>query len=514
MNDQELAPIDSGPHGALHLREDEFGSSQTRRTEGSRQLGVGGILLMVVAAAAPLGFVAATIPVIMAVSQSVATPQYFIIAMVILLLFAVGFTAMSPHVRNAGAFYSYVQAGLGRVTGLGAATLAIGSYGLLLLAVNAYFGVTMNNLVVRYSAVELPWWLYSLAALGVVAFLAYRDIEVSSRVLGFLLAAETLVVVVLDVGIVISGGEAGLTAQPFSPTELGIGAPALGLMFAFFGFIGFEATAVFRNEAKSPDRTIPRATFVAIIGIGIFYALSSWAVIVGSGVDNAVGDASTSPSTLVIDLAATYVSPVVADVMQVLLVTSVFACVLSFHNVITRYEGALAQKGVLPRWLGQINLRHNAPSRASLVLSAVTLVVTLLLIVAGPDPIALYTWLSGAATLGIVALMALTSTAVIVYFRRSRTDSRPWQTVIAPTGALIGLLIILALVVSNFTLLTGDSVSAGVLGTLIVVTFGVGIVTALIIKVRRPNTFAALGDDSSTAETETTLPLSALSAKD
>ena len=39
------------------------------------------------------------------------------------------------------------------------------------------------------------------------------------------------------------------------------GAPGIALIFALAGYIGFEATAVFRDEARDPARTIPRATY-------------------------------------------------------------------------------------------------------------------------------------------------------------------------------------------------------------------------------------------------------------
>jgi len=53
------------------------------------------------------------------------------------------------------------------------------------------------------------------------------------------------------------------------------------------------------------------------------------------------------------DLAARYVGPVAADAMRILLVTSVLAGVLSFHNVITRYQFTLGNAGVLPDGLGR-----------------------------------------------------------------------------------------------------------------------------------------------------------------
>ena len=49
-------------------------------------------------------------------------------ATIILLLFSVGFTAMTPHVQEAGAFFSYVRAALGFPVGIGVAFVAVVSY--------------------------------------------------------------------------------------------------------------------------------------------------------------------------------------------------------------------------------------------------------------------------------------------------------------------------------------------------------------------------------------------------
>ena len=48
----------------------------------------------------------------------------------------------------------------------------------------------------------------------------------------------------------------------------------IAVLFALTGFIGFEATAVFRDEARDPERTIPRATYAAVLIIGAFYAVT------------------------------------------------------------------------------------------------------------------------------------------------------------------------------------------------------------------------------------------------
>ncbi|CAN5861216.1 APC family permease [soil metagenome] len=484
QNPPSFEPVDAGPHSPI--AETHAGLH--------RNLGVGSIAFMALAGAAPLGAVIAAFPIVIAVSQSPAIPLFFVLATVILAIFSAGFTRMARYVTNAGAFYSYVQAGLGRVTGTGAATFAVGTYVMLSLALVAYIGVATSDAIAHFGGPSTPWWLWTALWILITAVLGYRDIELSAKVLGVVLVIEILVVVIIDVAILARGGAEGVTASSLDPGLLTEGFPSLGLMFAFFSFVGFEATAVFRTEARDPERTIPRATYVAVVGVGLFYAFSAWAITVGVGTDSIVGAATDDPTGLVLGLAQTFVSPVMQDLMQVLLLTSVFACVLTFHNVLTRYVYTMGGKGILPTSLGAIDTKHRAPSRASLTVSVAIAVLMLAVLVAGLDPVAeVYTWLSGAATLGVIVLMALTSLAVLVFFR-SRPDARGglWSSTVAPAIALVSLGVVTYLVVKNFSALVPSPTVANVLLVVLVATFGVGAVVALTFRARRPQAYAAL----------------------
>lgn len=476
-----------------HVHPDAEGVPPDTHAALNRGLGVFSVVLMVVAAAAPLGTVAGLLPVLIATSGSPGAPLFFLIAAVILWLFAVGFTAMTKYIPNAGAFYSYIQAGLGRHLGTASAALALGSYTVLLIAVNAYVGVAASNVINTLFGVEPQWWICALVSLLITGLLGYRDIELSSKVLGVLLVLETLVIVVVAVAIIAKGGADGLNAEPFAPSNLTVGTPSIGLMFAIFSFIGFEATAVFRHEAKDPDRTIPRSTYIAVGFIGIFYAVSSWAFIMGVGVDNTVALATDDPEGFSLNLGTTYVAPIVTTVMESLLLTSLFAVVLAFHNVVTRYQYTLGTRGLLPRQLAVVSTKHKAPSASSLVASIISFAATVLVIVLGLDPIAeTYTWLSGASTLGLIGLMVLTSLAVVVFFRRRSDKPGPWHTVIAPVLALLGLGVVFVVTVVYFPELVGGTGHAIVIGGVIVLTFVVGLVGAEILRRRHPAHYDAL----------------------
>ena len=88
-----------------------------RRLTG--RLGVGAIVFMVIAAAAPLTVIGGNVPLAVGGGNGIGAPVGFLIAASVLLVFAIGFVTMTPHVREAGAFFSYVTTGLGSRAGLG-----------------------------------------------------------------------------------------------------------------------------------------------------------------------------------------------------------------------------------------------------------------------------------------------------------------------------------------------------------------------------------------------------------
>ncbi|WP_233223222.1 hypothetical protein [Amycolatopsis sp. CA-128772] len=159
---------------------------------------------------------AGLIPLMLGSGNGIGTPLDFVIVGVVLVLFTVGYSAMTPEVRNAGAFYSYVQRGLGIGAGLGAATLALVTYSLLVVAVSAYLGAAARTVIETFFGVPVPWWCLAAAGLTAIGYLGYRNVEVSARVLGALLIAEVGIVVLVDFAVVLRGGDHGLSTAPLT----------------------------------------------------------------------------------------------------------------------------------------------------------------------------------------------------------------------------------------------------------------------------------------------------------
>jgi amino acid transporter len=454
------------------------GSGKGHRLAG--HLGPGAIIFMIMAAAAPLTTVSATVPVALLTGNGPAYPIMYVVAAIILAFFAVGFTAMTPHVKNAGAFYSYITEGVGRRCGLSAAFLALLTYSAVQVAVHAFMGVVLHDFVLSLGGPSVPWWVFSGLSVLVVGALGYMNIEVSGKVLGVVLVCEVLICLVFAVAVVIKGGgDEGMSTAMFQPTQILSGSPALALMFAISGFLGFEAAAVYRDEARNPDKTIPRATYGALFVIGGFYAFVAWAIISAWGDNGSVERAQTDSATMLLDAGQRFLGTVGFEVMQYLLVGSVFACILSFHNVIARYIFRLANTGAMPAKAGLSHPKHRSPYIASVSQSVSAAVILVICVLCGLDPITqVFTWLVGIATIGVMLLMLATCVAILMFFRHNKSDTRPWNTVIAPGLGCVGLGITTAITAWNLPLLMGSTALGWMVVVLLILTIGAGFAVA------------------------------------
>ena len=258
-----------------------------------RRLGVMHIVFFSVAAVAPLAVVGGVVTATYAVTGVTGVPLSFIILAAALALFAVGYAAMSRHVANAGAFYSYLAHGLGAVPAVGGAFVALVAYNSLQIGIYGLYGAAFADLIESLTGLSAPWWVWAAVALLLVALLGVRRVDLNARVLAVLLVLECIVVVVYDIGAFGNPAtDAPTLGAAFSPSSLFV--PGVAAVFAFgvTAFIGFEAGAIYSEECRNPRVTVARATFIAVGFVGVFYAVSSWAMLVTVGPAN-IQQAST-----------------------------------------------------------------------------------------------------------------------------------------------------------------------------------------------------------------------------
>lgn len=431
-------------------------------------IGVLGILFFVLSAQAPLTGIVGASPLAAALGNGAGAPGAYLIVGIVIVVFAVGFVAMSRRIQANGAFYAYITAAFGRRIGAGAAWLALLAYNTVQAAMYGLYGAVFSGLLASMG-LEVPWWLLALATMAGVQVLGSLNIELGARVLALLVGLEVAVLLLFGFTVLFrGGGPEGLDlAASFSPAAIGAGAPGVAIMFAVASMFGFESTAIYSAEAKDPHRTVARATYLSVGVIAVFFSFISWMLVSYYGpsqVMDAAGAALESGDATVFVLGpmVELFGPWAGVVTGVLLVTSLLAGIIAFHNGINRYLHSLALNGSMPAAVARTN-RHRAPAVAAWIQTGAAVALVAPFALLGLDPVlSLFSWFSGLAVAALLVLYILCSVAVVGFFRRERITGQPWHSLAAPALAAVLLAWILFLVVSNFTALIGGSTETAV----------------------------------------------------
>jgi amino acid transporter len=470
-----------------------------RPAEGSRTgalqrsaLGTWGVVFMVVSAAAPLSVLAGIGPLAVLIGGP-AAPLVYAVAGIVLAVFAIGFLFTARNLKPMGGFYTYITAGLGRVVGLSAGALAWISYNLLQIGLWGLFGVMAEGMLGAVFGLTVPWYVLAFIGTVLVFGLAILGVDVGAKVLGVLLVLETAMLVVLGVAILVQraaqlDGGTFAAENIFTPSMLAI------LGFGFAAFMGFESTVLYRNETRDPEKSVPRATYIAVAFLALFYAATLWLVIQAFGSAEVGAAVAEDPASFFFIATGRYVGDWGVSVMFVLIVSSIFAGQLAFHNAINRYSFALSRDGILPAAFARTN-RRGAPWFAGLLQSIVAAAVVIGFAVAELDPLTqLVILVNSPGVYGIITLQLLASIAVVVFILRNRSLPRKWYVLPAAILSIVlmaGLLIVLIVTIDYLTA-AGPAINAIILAVVPVV-LAAGAILATVLRRRQPERYDAIG---------------------
>ena len=480
-----------------------LGTDSVSRTLAHNRLGVPSVVFFVLSAATPLTVVAGVVTTGYAVTGIIGLPVAFIAVALLLALFSVGYVAMSRHVTNAGAFYTYVTHGLGRPAGVGAAYMALLAYNLLQVGLYGIVGVAAAPLIERWFDVTVSWWVIALVAWAIVGLLGVLRIDINGKVLAVLLLTEMAIILIYSFASLGNPADGEVTFDTLAVGNLfesGVGAI---LILAVLGYVGFEAAVVYSEESRNPRRTIQLATYLSIAIIGLVYVLSSWAMSVATGPDQIVAFTQENGPGTIFVLADMFLGSTWVTIGETLFVTSVLAAMISFHNTCARYGFALGRERVLLGALGQTSPRSGAPVVASIIQSVVGLAVILIYAAFDLDPLVqLFFYAGTTGGFGVLVLIAITAFAVIAYFAREPSGENAWRRMIAPVLSAIALVVVVVLAIANYDILIGvapDDRLRWILPGLYIVVGALGLWWARYLRVSRPDAYEMIGRGANAA---------------
>jgi amino acid transporter len=465
-----------------------------------KAVGLIGVLFLAVTGAAPLTAMLGNVPFAVGFGNGIGIPAAFWFATVVLTIFSVGYVAMARKLTASGGFYSFISHGLGRPLGLAAGWTAMACYVVFEASLMGIFAFFANATVDAKLGINIPWEVWALGGVALISILTYFDVKLSVKILGVALITEVLILLVMDFGVLFSGGGPdGLDASPLTPAEgfssVAGGVAAVGIFMAFWSWAGFEATVNYGEESRNPKKIVPRATYIAVVGLGVFYTFTSWMVISGHGLSESITAAQESGGTFFYVVTDEFAGGFAKDLMEWLILTGSFACGMAFHNAASRYFYNLGRERVLPARLGRTHPRWHSPYMGSFFQSFCAGLIVLAFIVLGKDPyLELYVWLAVLGTFALLLLQTLCSIATIAFFERNHKDETHWwRTRLAPVFGAIGMGFALWLLIDNITAIGGTAGFIKAVPIMVGVWFLIGLALAIYIRSKNPRKYEVVG---------------------
>jgi amino acid transporter len=103
------------------------------------------------------------VPITLRSGNGVGAPSAWVLTGLVLVLFSVGYTTMSRHITNAGAFCAYIANGFGRPMGIGGALIALLSSNAIQISLYGLLGFFLKLELAEHVKVDIPWWVYAPA---------------------------------------------------------------------------------------------------------------------------------------------------------------------------------------------------------------------------------------------------------------------------------------------------------------------------------------------------------------
>ncbi len=204
-----------------------------------------------------------------------------------------------------------------------------------------------------------------------------------------------------------------------------------GASVVFFAVFGYDTLTTAAEEARNPQRDLPRAVLLSLAVAMVLYIAVSLVLTGIVPYASLSGEASVSDAFNAIGL------PWISNVIAVAAVIGVISVLFAFMLGAARIWFALSRDGLLPAWFARVHPRYGTPARPTMILGIFTAVV------AGLLPIGEVAELVNIGTLS--AFILICASVLVLRVRKPELERKfrtPAVWFIAPLGILFSLALI------------------------------------------------------------------------
>jgi amino acid transporter len=386
---------------------------------------------------APTTTPAATVPLVCALAGN-GTWLAYLLATGAILLVALCISRFARHSASPGSLYNYAAMIL--PPWLQAAV----AWSLLLAYVATASSVIGGfyhyaNLLLRdatghgFSAVFL-----AILVTGVSIWIAYRDAQISARLMLWIEAVSVTVIVTVVVLLLVRHGWHWDQEQIHLRGMTGSGL-RLGLVLALFSYVGFESATTLGSEAHNPLKTIPRAVILTALLGGAFFTICAYAEVLGFHAAGQDLGKSEAPMHVLSQVAGV---PVFGLLIDIGALVSLFASTLACITAAARVLLLMAHNGLAHGALRTTHAHNRTPSLAVLITGIAALLPVAVLAARGASGLDVYGWLGSLATYGFIVAYGLVCVALPRYLRDHGAEVRGAYFLSSLAGVVMALALI------------------------------------------------------------------------
>jgi APA family basic amino acid/polyamine antiporter len=417
--------------GARVLRRKPIDQLTHPGSEMKRTMGVGHLTMISIGATLGTG-----IFVVLGQAVPLAGPAIvvsFVLAGITALFSALSYAELAGLIPASGSSYSYTYATLGEIVAWVCGWCLVLEYGVSVAAVAVGWGQYVNELLHLVTGLRIPDALSQPpGAGGIVNIPAVLVVVLSMLVLlgGSKGSARTNTILVwVKVGSLLMFCAVAFTAfkagnlQPLFP--LGLAGMSAGAATLFFSYIGFDAASTAGEEAKDPQRDLPRAIILSLVVITALYCAVALAA-VGAMPWQTFEGTEAALSRVLTDNVSGAIWPILLSIGAVVATTSVVLTVLYGQ---TRILYAMSRDGLVPSIFARLS-RNGVPFVNTIVVG------TFIGVLAALVPLGA---LADATSIGTLFAFALVNIAVIILRRTEPDRQRTFKVPFSPVTPILGL---------------------------------------------------------------------------
>jgi amino acid transporter len=366
-----------------------------------------------VAVIAPTGAPVMTVPLVFALAGEGAAIAFLISTLGVLLV-ALNVNQFARMAASPGSLYTYITDHMhprwGVLAGWALLIAYVGTASAVSAGVTNYANVILRD---RFGMQVFPVVLAALVTL-VACCLAYRDVQISARLMLWLQAASVALISAIAIAVIARHGwhpdMRQLTLQGVTAEKL-----RLGLVLAIFSSVGFESATSLGSEARNPLVSIPRAVKWSAILAGVFFFLCAYAEVLAFRDEKQAMSQNASPLHVLVQQIG--LPPIMGTLTDLGAVVTFFLCFLGCITAAARVLFLMGRHGALHSELGEAHDENQTPHRAVLLSSLAAFLPAAIMTLRGLNLFDTYGLLGTLATFGFVTAYILVSAAAPLYLR-------------------------------------------------------------------------------------------------